>query len=99
MAKLSARNATILGRCAVVMAVGLWVCFFELDVYFDHARPHVLDAAAGRVYALNNHGSIAYLTRGENKLRLGLECGALGLICVAALIQYLVRRTKVPETK
>ena len=99
MAQLSARNATILGRCAAALALVLWVGFFELDIYFDYARPHVLDAAAGRVYALNNHGSIAYLTRGENNLRLGLEWGAMGFICVAALFQYLVRRAKVPGSK
>ena len=99
MAQLSTRRATILGRSAAALAVALWVCFFELGIYFDHARPHVLDAAAGRVYALNNHGSIAYLTRGENYLLRGLEWGGMGFISVAALFQYLMRRANVPEQR
>src|SRR5580692_3109022 len=66
VAQPSKSKTTILGRCVVILAAILWGCFFELYIYMDSTRPHDIDVAAGRVYALNNHGSIAFLTRGEH---------------------------------
>ena len=42
--------------------------FFGSMVLFEHyatTRSHQADAAAGRIYQLNNHGSYVYLTRSE----------------------------------
>ena len=88
MEHLSAKNTTILGRCVVVLAAILWGCFFELYIYLCHTRPHVVDVAAGRVYPVNNHGAIAFLTRGEHIFLYSFEYAAFGLFIVAAVLQY-----------
>jgi hypothetical protein len=60
----------------------------------DSTRPHDIDVAAGRVYALNNHGSIAFLTRGEHIFLYFFEYAAIGLFIVAAVLQYSIRRAR-----
>jgi hypothetical protein len=88
----------ILGRCAAILATIAWVCFFELYIYLDYTRPHVVDYPAGRIYALNNHGSIAYLTRTEYWFLYTFEYVAIGLFIVAAIFQFKLRRAnQVPK--
>jgi len=58
----------------------------------DSTRPHMVDVAAGRIYALNNHGSIAYLTREEHTFLYSFEYLAIGLFVAAAFFQYWMRR-------
>jgi hypothetical protein len=99
MPQISARTATILGWVAAALGALSWGCFIELYIYFDYTRPHVLDRAAGRLYALNNHGSIAYLTQKEHFLLYAFEWASLGLFLVAALLQYYKRRASVEESR
>jgi hypothetical protein len=96
---ISTRKAKLLGLGAAILGALLWGCFIELYIYFDYTRPHVVDAAAGRLYALNNHGSIAYLTGNEHHFLYALEWTAWGLFLVAAVLhQYCRRRAKVEES-
>jgi hypothetical protein len=92
VARQSAKKITILGRCVVILAAISWGCFFELYIYLDYTRPHVIDVAAGRIYVLNNHGSMAFLTRGEQIFLYSFEYAAIGLFIVAAFLQYRMRR-------
>jgi hypothetical protein len=92
VAQMSPKKITILGRCVAILAAIAWVCFFELYIYLEYTRPHAVDVAAGRIYALSNHGSIAYLTRSEYWFLYSLEYVAIGLFIVAAIFQYKLRR-------
>jgi hypothetical protein len=51
-----------------------------------------MDIATGRIYTLNNHASIAYLTRGEHMALISLQWAAAGLFLIAWLLRYYVRR-------
>jgi hypothetical protein len=94
VAQISAKTTTIVGRCVAIAAVASFTCFWVLYIYMDSTRPHAVDVAAGRVYALNNHGSIAYLTRDEHRFLYSFEYLAIGLFVVAAVFQYKIRRAE-----
>ena len=53
---------------AVVVAAVLWFTYSFLWTHYDSTRPRIPDPGAGRIYRLNTHGSIVYLTRGEEFL-------------------------------
>jgi hypothetical protein len=61
----------------------------------DHTRPHKIDVAVGRIYSLNNHGSIAYLTRSEHTLLYAFAYVAGAFFVVAAVLHYATRATNV----
>ncbi len=78
---------------AVVLGLSLVSFFFGagLHAYFGMTLPTEMDLAAGRVYALNHHGRIVFLTRGEMWLFVGAFAVAiLGVLCVL-VIQVLHR--------
>jgi hypothetical protein len=92
MVQISAKTTIILGRCVAIAAVASFTCFWVLYIYMNSTRPHMVDIAAGRIYALNNHGSIAYLTRDEHTFLYSFEYLAIGLFVVAWVFQYKIRR-------
>jgi hypothetical protein len=94
-AQLSLKTKKIMGRCAAVLALVSWICFFELCIYMDYMRPHKIDVAVGRIYSLNNHGSIAYLTRSEHTLLFAFAYVAGAFFVVAAVLYYATRATNV----
>jgi hypothetical protein len=89
---MSAKSTTIIGRCVAILALTLWLCFCGLYVYMDFSRPRKVDVAAGRIYALNSHGSIAYLTREEHTFLYSFEYVAIGLFVVAVFYRYRLSR-------
>src|SRR5947208_12380785 len=58
----------VLEIVAVVVAAVLWFTYSFLWMYYDSTRPRIPDSGADRIYRLNTHGSIVYLTRGEEFL-------------------------------
>jgi len=50
---------------AGVGALIVWFTSMFLWMYYDHTRPTVADPSTGRIYPLNSHGSIVYLTQPE----------------------------------
>jgi hypothetical protein len=79
--------ASILGWTALALLlanVGLWY-------QYAGTRPKSAQPAEGRIYALNTHGSVVYLTLGENVCLWSLELGGAGCMVTAMLI---ARRTK-----
>jgi hypothetical protein len=56
-----------------------------------YTKPQSRDVTAGRVHALNTHGSIVYLTDEEHLLLCGLQILA-GLVFGTAIIVDLLRR-------
>src|SRR6266853_1921518 len=86
VAPMSIKTRTIVGRCAAVLALISWISFIELYIYLAYTRPQKIDVAAGCVYALNNHGLIAYLTRTEHVFLYAFAYAAGALALVAAVL-------------
>ena len=63
--------------------------FFGSMVLFEHyatTRSHQADAAAGRIYRLNNHGSYVYLTRSEQWPLWCLQFGGFALFILGGVL-------------
>ncbi len=69
---------------AAVVAVIVWLTSIFLWMYYDSARPRIADPGIGRIYRLNTHGSIVYLTRGEHVLLKALML--MGGVCFVAAV-------------
>jgi hypothetical protein len=91
--QMSMKTKTMVARCAAVLALTSWICFIELYIYLDHTRPHKIDLAVGRIYSLNNHGSIAYLTRSEHTFLYAFAYVAGALVVVAAVFHNASKAT------
>jgi hypothetical protein len=93
--QMSLKTKTVLARCAGVLALISWICFIELYIYLDYTRPHKIDAAVGRIYSLNNHGSIAYLTHSEHTFLYALAYVAGAFFVVAAVFHNATKASNV----
>ena len=72
----------VLEIAAGVVALALWLTSVFLWMHYASTRPHSLDAGSGRIYPLNTHGSVVYLTCRENLFIAALTVG--GIIVFAA---------------
>jgi hypothetical protein len=72
------------GLALLLANVGLWY-------QYAGTRPRSEQPEEGRIYALNTHGSVAYLTLGENLRLWSLGLGGAGCMVTAMIIG---RRTK-----
>lgn len=52
-------------KVLVALALLIWGCFYLLTNRYDATRPTVENELSGRVYPLNSHGHVVYLTRTE----------------------------------
>jgi hypothetical protein len=93
--QMSLKAKTNVARCAGALGLISWICFIELYIYLNYTRPHNIDVAAGRIYSLNNHGSIAYLTRSEHIFLYTFACVAAALFVVAAVFHNATKATNV----
>jgi hypothetical protein len=93
--QLSLKTKTVVARCAGALALISWICFIELYIYLDHTRPHKIDVAVGRIFSLNNHGSIAYLTRSEHTFLYAFAYVAGVFLVAAAVFHNATKATKV----
>jgi hypothetical protein len=69
-----------------VLSLAIWFSFIALFEHYSATRPNRPDATSGRIYQLNNHGSYAYLTIGEQRRLWCLEFGGLPLLLAAAVL-------------
>jgi hypothetical protein len=58
-------------------------------MYFDSHRPRVYQPEEGRVFPLETHGSIVYLTAGEHYFLYGLMGAVIGFMLLAALSYFV----------
>jgi hypothetical protein len=74
----------------VYWGLGLYVAgvmaYFAMNHYFQSHRPHTMDPPSGRVYPLKHRGSIAYLTKQEDRLLQIIEFAPYGFLIAALLI-------------
>jgi hypothetical protein len=54
------------------LAVAIWMSAMAFSSHYDGTRPSHPDYGTGRLYALNNHSHVVYLTRDEDRLLTGL---------------------------
>ena len=48
-----------------------------LEALYGRTRPHAYDQIAGRVYPLNVHGTVVFLTKAEDRLEFWTFAGGL----------------------
>jgi hypothetical protein len=69
----------IMVRLGAAIYFGYWCLWLQ----FASTRPS--SSSPDRVYALNTHGTVAYLTHNEEMLLYGLEVLAAGLFAIGAI--------------
>lgn len=74
---------------------GLAVWFFHFYVWdrYDRTRPIRSDVSSGRVYGLNNHGHVVYLTKEEDSVLTNLTILAFSLVGCGFLTNALFVET------
>ena len=71
------------------LALAVWLFHTYVWYRFDGSRPSEPDRLSGRIYALNTHGHIVFLSRDESRELAGLTIAAFSLFGVAVLIDGL----------
>jgi hypothetical protein len=63
-----------LGSALLATALVVWLAFLALFVHYSATRPRAPEPDQGRVYPVNNLGSLSYVTGGEfaNLFALGV---------------------------
>ncbi len=77
-----------------VLALCFWFASFFFWQYFDAHMPTVARPESGRIYPLNTHGSVVYLTSGEHCFLYGLMFSGIALFLLTAAIHYLGNRKR-----
>jgi hypothetical protein len=72
-----------------VLALCSWFASFFLWKYFDAHRTRVAQPDNGRVYSLNTHGSVVYLTSGEHYFVYSLIGAGIVFFLLTILLHYL----------
>ena len=78
--------ASILGAIGLTLGLAAW----ELWMHYAYTRPESPDAAIGRIYSLDTHGSTVYLNNQEQFVLYGLQVLA-GLFFVSGVIVDVTR--------
>jgi hypothetical protein len=70
-------------RIAGLIALALWLTGTGLWLQYDRTRPITASVPDGRIYRLNTHGHIVFLTMAEYTRLYGLlGIGLVGGLCV-----------------
>ncbi len=75
-----------------ILALGFWGRSFYAWTYFNAHEPHAPDNISGRVLPLSTHGSVVYLTPGEQNLLYGLIGAGAAFFLLAASFYYSQRK-------
>jgi hypothetical protein len=66
------------------VAAALWISFFVFQAYcHDGHLPNAPQQSTGHTYQSNNHGHMAYLTKTEHNLLIGLQIGGVAFFMLA----------------
>jgi hypothetical protein len=77
-----------------ILSLLIWCASFYLWYQYAFTRPTVAQPSIGRIYGLNTHGSVVYLTSAERLRLFGLQAIAAALMIVALLVQFKGRRAR-----
>jgi hypothetical protein len=73
-----------LARIMAASAVAIWFGYIGLFQRYSATRPRSAQPEVGRIYSINNHGTIAYLDKSEN-LWLWVTSASAVAIFIAAI--------------
>jgi hypothetical protein len=84
---------TVVALAKVIIRIGAlaWFGFACLYTYYAVSRPTLKQLDSGRLYPLENHGRVAYLTLQEINNLHYVRDAALGLILVAVIMGLIVK--------
>jgi hypothetical protein len=86
------RRLRLISRTLVASALLVWAYFYYLSNHYDDTRPTVADEVSGRVFPLNSHGHVVYLTMTEEYLIRFLVLAAVGCFISGFVIDRRFRR-------
>ena len=89
------RRIKLLSRGFVAAALLMWGLFCYLTNHYDSTLPTVADRESGRIYSLNSHGHIVYLTVSEEFRMFFLVSAAVLCFLAGFLIDIRLRRLPV----
>ncbi len=92
-------NALTKSLAGYVIALGV-VCFLSgiaLSSYYQGSLPREPIAEEGRVYPLDDHGSVVYMNSRERGIHESLIWGGWGVVGGATVVQTLNRKSKRSE--
>ncbi len=85
------KTVTRLGKIIMMMGFLAWIGYVNLSLYYCFSRPTSPQTDAARLYPLEEHGHVGYLTRREfENLNLARDtsAGLFGIgICIAIVIK------------
>ena len=90
---LSQKVWTAVETASAIIALGVFLAYMGLGEQFTHTRPTVANPSAGRIYALNNHGFVVYLTSAEQHRLHTLAWMAFLFFLIAVLIGVFIKKT------
>jgi len=74
---------------AGVLALGFWFSSFFVWQYFDAHGVRTSDPQSGKIYPLDTHGSVVYLTYSEHYFLYGLILAGIAFFLLT-IVFYLV---------
>jgi hypothetical protein len=73
--------------CGVLSIASSTTWYFARE-HYALSRPRIADQATGQVYPLNTHGSISYLTAGEQHLLWALMASGIVFLLATAILHF-----------
>lgn len=80
---------------SAILALCFWFSSFFVWRYFSAHGGHSASAGGAKMYPLDTHGSIVYITAGQHYLLYGLIVAGAALFLVTALLGYFGRKRSV----
>lgn len=81
-------------KLSASLGVVIFLAFIGLQYRFNYTRTTTKQPDAGRVYPLDVHGHVVYLTYGEERTLNLLSWSAGGFILFAGVAGFVIRRAR-----
>src|SRR5436305_8747087 len=85
------KRMVVLARVIIRVGVLAWFGFLCLYTYYGFSRPTSKQLDSGRLYPLDTHGHVAYLTLAEINNLHDLRNVAIGLVLVAVAMALVIK--------
>jgi hypothetical protein len=88
----SSKTLTRFARVVVSLGAAAWFGYLGLQLQYDFTRPTSMQSGLGRLYTLETHGHIVYLTHSEVVRLHALGETAVGLALVGIVLGLVAKR-------
>ena len=75
-----------------VLALFFWFSSFFVWKYYGKHECRTCQIETGRVYMLNSHGSIVYLTAGQHYFLFGLMAAGVGFFIMTGVVYFIGKK-------